>query len=272
MSDSLNNKHVLSRGYWILFLNPPLKFELDTVEGRCWWVGSRCQNIWIIRVLYEFYFCSPWILATRLLFLNPPVKFHLIKLRDTTDWWVPDVRISKQYMCYLNFILFPVNASYMATLNLSLKFKHDKVYGRCWVVGPRCQTIWKRNMWSIGFIILFSCSPWLLHTWLLFSKPPVKYDKAEGRFWRVVPWCQHMSHFCKKYITQATFVLPPTRAAMARWAHNKFDPVIMTSLWGTLSFLLLEKRYLRSIEKSYRRYSYIQHVLPRNIYSLRLEI
>jgi hypothetical protein len=46
-------------------------------------------------------------MATRLLFLNPPVKFDLIKLRDTTDWWVPDVRISEQYVCYLNFIFVP---------------------------------------------------------------------------------------------------------------------------------------------------------------------
>jgi hypothetical protein len=33
MSDSLNNKRVLSGGYWILFSNPPLKFELDKLEG-----------------------------------------------------------------------------------------------------------------------------------------------------------------------------------------------------------------------------------------------
>jgi hypothetical protein len=31
----MNNKHVLSGGYWILFLNTPLKFELDKVKGRC---------------------------------------------------------------------------------------------------------------------------------------------------------------------------------------------------------------------------------------------
>jgi hypothetical protein len=89
-SDSLNNKRVLSGGYWILFLNPPLKFNLDKVEGRCWRVVPRCQNLWIIRVLSEFYFCSSWILATRLLFFNPPVKFDLIKLRDAADWSVPD--------------------------------------------------------------------------------------------------------------------------------------------------------------------------------------
>jgi hypothetical protein len=34
MSDSLNNKRVLSGGYWILFLNPLLKFELDKFEGH----------------------------------------------------------------------------------------------------------------------------------------------------------------------------------------------------------------------------------------------
>jgi hypothetical protein len=28
----MNNKRVLSGGYWILFSNPPLKFELDKVE------------------------------------------------------------------------------------------------------------------------------------------------------------------------------------------------------------------------------------------------
>jgi hypothetical protein len=33
---------VLSGGYWILFLNTPLKFELDKVKGRCWQVGPRC--------------------------------------------------------------------------------------------------------------------------------------------------------------------------------------------------------------------------------------
>jgi hypothetical protein len=50
----------------------PLKFKLDKVEGRCWWVGPRCQNIWIICVLSEFHFCSPWILDTRLLFWIRP--------------------------------------------------------------------------------------------------------------------------------------------------------------------------------------------------------
>jgi hypothetical protein len=43
-------------------------------------------------------------LATRLLFFNPPVKVNLIKLRDAADWWVLDVRISEQCVCYLNFI------------------------------------------------------------------------------------------------------------------------------------------------------------------------
>jgi hypothetical protein len=59
---------------------------------------------------------------------------------------------------------------------------------------------------------LLFCSPWLLHTWLLFSNPPVKYDKAEGSLisatcrienkvplldnveghcWRVGPRCQN---------------------------------------------------------------------------------
>jgi hypothetical protein len=106
-SDSLNNKRMLSGGYWILFSNPPLKFELDKVDGRCWRVGPRCQNLWLIRVLSEFYFCSPWILATRLLFFNPLVEFDLIKLRDAADWSVPEIRISKQYVCYLNFIFVP---------------------------------------------------------------------------------------------------------------------------------------------------------------------
>jgi hypothetical protein len=46
-------------------------------------------------------------LATRLLFFNPPVKFELIKPRDAADGWVPDVRISEQYVCYLNFIFVP---------------------------------------------------------------------------------------------------------------------------------------------------------------------
>jgi hypothetical protein len=35
------------------------------------------------------------------------MKFDLIKLRDAADWWVPDVRISEQYVCYLNFIFVP---------------------------------------------------------------------------------------------------------------------------------------------------------------------
>jgi hypothetical protein len=63
--------------------------------------------------------------------LNPPMKFDLIKLRDVADWWVPDVRISEQYVCYLNFFLFAVNAGYLVTLNMPLKFEHDKVDGRC---------------------------------------------------------------------------------------------------------------------------------------------
>jgi hypothetical protein len=46
-------------------------------------------------------------LATQLLFLNPPVKFNLIKFRDVADWWIPNVRISEQNVCYLNFIFVP---------------------------------------------------------------------------------------------------------------------------------------------------------------------
>jgi hypothetical protein len=45
--------------------------------------------------------------------MNPPMKFNLIRLRDTADWWVLDVKLSKEYVCYLNFI-FPHDASYMA--------------------------------------------------------------------------------------------------------------------------------------------------------------
>jgi hypothetical protein len=40
-------------------------------------------------------------------FLNSLMKFNFIKLRDDADWWVPDVRISEQYMFYLNFIFVP---------------------------------------------------------------------------------------------------------------------------------------------------------------------
>jgi hypothetical protein len=55
-------------------------------------------------------------LATRLLFFNPPVKFDLIRLRDTGDWWVLDVRLSEQYECFLNFIFVPHNVGYLAFL------------------------------------------------------------------------------------------------------------------------------------------------------------
>jgi hypothetical protein len=58
-------------------------------------------------------------LATRLLFLNPPVKFDLIKMRNAADWWVPDVRISEYYVCYMNFIFVPRDAGYLA---LPMKF------------------------------------------------------------------------------------------------------------------------------------------------------
>jgi hypothetical protein len=136
----MNNKHVLSGCYWILFSNPPLKFELDKVEECCWRVGSRCQNPWIIRMLSEFYFCFPSILATRLLFFNPPVKFDLIKLWDATDWSVPDVRISEQYV------------------------------RRLWRVGIGCQTIWKRNVCSIKLHLF--CYPWLLQSWHFFQTRP----------------------------------------------------------------------------------------------------
>jgi hypothetical protein len=53
-------------------------------------------------------------LATWLLFFNPPVKFDLIRLRDTADWWVLDVRLSEQYACYLNFIFVSRDAGYLA--------------------------------------------------------------------------------------------------------------------------------------------------------------
>jgi hypothetical protein len=36
-----------------------------------------------------------------------PMKFDLIKLRDAADGSVPDVRISEQYVCYVNFIFVP---------------------------------------------------------------------------------------------------------------------------------------------------------------------
>jgi hypothetical protein len=37
----------------------------------------------------------------------------MIGLRDTADWWVPDVRLSKQYVCYLKFFV-PRDDGYLA--------------------------------------------------------------------------------------------------------------------------------------------------------------
>jgi hypothetical protein len=48
-----------------------------------------------------------------MLFLNQPVKFDLIRLRDTVNWWVPDVRLCEQYASYLNFIFIPRVAGYL---------------------------------------------------------------------------------------------------------------------------------------------------------------
>jgi hypothetical protein len=42
------------------------------------------------------------------------VKFDLIRLRDTADRWVPDVILSEQYVCYLNFIFVPRDAGFLA--------------------------------------------------------------------------------------------------------------------------------------------------------------
>jgi hypothetical protein len=151
----MNNKCVLSGGYWILFLNLPLKFELDKVEGRCWRVDLLCQNLWIIHVLSKFYICSLWILATRLLFLNPPVKFDLIKLWDAADWSVLDVRISEQYV------------------------------RRLWQVGPGCQTIWKRNVCSVKLDLF--CYPWLLQTSHFFRTHPWNMIKLRDAFDGWVP-------------------------------------------------------------------------------------
>jgi hypothetical protein len=46
--------------------------------------------------------------------MNPPMKFDLIRLRDTTECWVLDVRLSEKYACYLNFIFVPYDDGYLA--------------------------------------------------------------------------------------------------------------------------------------------------------------
>jgi hypothetical protein len=61
---------------WLLFLNSPLKFQLDKVKGRCWRMES-CA-IWIL-------FCSAWMLATWISFSNPPVKLEIDKV-DRGCW------------------------------------------------------------------------------------------------------------------------------------------------------------------------------------------
>jgi hypothetical protein len=44
------------------------------------------------------------------------VIFDLIKMRDAADWWVPDVGISEQYVCHLNFIFVGHDVGYLAFL------------------------------------------------------------------------------------------------------------------------------------------------------------
>jgi hypothetical protein len=63
----------------------------------------------------------------------------------------------------------------------------------------------------------------------------------------------------EKQITWATFAVPPTRAAMANWALNKFGPV-RTDLWGTLPFFAIrKKKYSSQREK-------VQKILIYNMY------
>jgi hypothetical protein len=122
MWDSLNNKHVLSRFFsspWLLatrllFSNPSLKFQLDKVEGRCWQVGLGYQ---IIRKgnVYSIWFILFPVIAAYLNFIFKPTReiwtWYLIRLMESADGWVQNVRLSEKETCVLSgFILFHVIA------------------------------------------------------------------------------------------------------------------------------------------------------------------
>jgi hypothetical protein len=93
--------------------------------------------------------------------------YILIMFTDAAVGWVLDVSLSEQQTC----------AIYV-----------DNVHGRSWRLGPRCQTIWTRN---VCYVELFS-SAWLLANWLLFLNPPMKskFLKVEDVADRWVPWRQ----------------------------------------------------------------------------------
>jgi hypothetical protein len=151
------------------------------------------------------------------------IRFDKVWLTDTAEWWVLDIRVSEQFL--------------------------DATDG--------CLGCHENKMCALLSWIYFDTRDCCILD--IFPNPPVKYDKAKGHLSWVGPSCQHISHFCKK-ITWAIFVLPPTRAAMASWALDKFGPVIRTGLWGTLPFLLLEKKVSSSQREN------LQKVLIYNMY------
>jgi hypothetical protein len=136
--------------------------------------------------------CTIWILflfpvnpGYSSIIFNPPMKFDLIKLRDAVDGWVLDVRISEQYVCYLNFIFVAHECWLLGCYFWSRPWNSTfKVEGHCWIVDPRCQILWIIHVLSEFYF----CSPWC---WLLgFPTREIRLDKVEGRCWRVGPGSQ----------------------------------------------------------------------------------
>jgi hypothetical protein len=141
-----------------------MKSEFLKVEDAAdRWVPPTSDSLNNKRVLSDAY----WIL-----FWTRPWNLNLIRLRDAANGWVPDIRISKHYMCYLNFIFILCECWYSAVIfkpareiRLYKVWLTDAAYWwvpyirvseqyirHRWRVDPECQTIWKRNVCSVKWI------------------------------------------------------------------------------------------------------------------------
>jgi hypothetical protein len=104
---------------WVIFPFEYVKvedFPKNLLRSRTLLKGGSLMSVsWTINVCYLDLYSSPWLLDTWILFLNPPLKFKLDKVEGRC-WWMGPLyqNLWTRIMCYLDFILFHVNAGYMA--------------------------------------------------------------------------------------------------------------------------------------------------------------
>jgi hypothetical protein len=135
-------------------------YQLAGGSSMSAYLDKKCVLSWVIFFhVIDGYFACFW---------NRPRNLNLLRLKTLLTLWVPKSDSQNNKRLLSRFFSSP-----WLLANPSLKFQLDKVEGRYWRVGPRCQIIRKGNVCTLFDLF---CSPWLLHTWLLFSNPLVKFE------------------------------------------------------------------------------------------------